>query len=194
VRAEIVFHGHDDSGCAVANAHAAVEAGARLVDTSVLGLGERNGITPLGALMARLYASDPALVAGYDLTCIPRLDRLVAGIAGVEVPFNTVVSGAHAFAHAAGAHTAAVLREPRTYEALDPAAFGVARTLHVGHHLTGRHALAHRAAALGLALDDRALGRATAAVKEAAGTRPLAADDLDDILLAIGREPSAVGS
>jgi homocitrate synthase len=144
--------------------------------------------------MARLYASDPPLVAGYDLTRIPHLDRLVAGIAGVEVPFNPVVSGAHAFAHAAGAHTAAVLREPRTYEALDPAAFGVARTLHVGHHLTGRHALAHRAAALGLALDDQALGRATAAVKEAAGTRPLAAADLDDILLAIGREPSAVGS
>ena len=190
VRAEIEFHGHDDSGCAVANAYAAVEAGARLVDTSVLGLGERNGITPLGALMARLYTSDPALVAGYDLRRVAELDRLVAGIAGVQVPFNAVISGTHAFAHAAGAHTAAVLREPRTYEALDPATFGVTRRLHVAHHLTGRHAVASRAAALGLALDDASLARATATIKDAAGARPLADEDLDEILQSY--QPSAV--
>lgn len=182
VRAEIEFHGHDDSGCAVANAFAAVEAGARLVDTSVLGLGERNGITPLGALMARLYASDPAYVAGYDLARVPELDRMVAGIAGVEVPFNAVVSGAHAFMHAAGAHTAAVLRDPRTYEALDPTVFGVSRALYVGHHLTGRHAMAGRAASLGLSLDGEALARATSAVKSAASVRPLDDAELDAIL------------
>src|SRR5581483_9781921 len=185
VRAEIEFHGHDDSGCAVANAHAAVEAGARLVDTSVLGLGERNGITPLGALVARLYSCEPRWVEGYALQLIPEIDHLVAGIAGVQVPFNAVVSGAHAFAHAAGAHTAAVLRDPRTYEALNPQAFGVTRSLHVAHHLTGRHAVAGRAAALGLALDDEALARATAAVKDAAGLRRLGEQDLDAILLGL---------
>lgn len=183
VRAEIEFHGHDDSGCAVANAHAAVEAGARLVDTSVLGLGERNGITPLSALVARLYSCEPHWVDGYELQLIPAIDHLVAGIAGVQVPFNAVVSGAHAFTHAAGAHTAAVLRDPRTYEALNPRDFGVTRSLHVAHHLTGRHAVAGRAAALGLALDDEALARATAAVKDAAGLRRLGDQDLDAILL-----------
>lgn len=142
--------------------------------------------------MARLYTSDPALVAGYDLPAIPALDRLVAGIAGVEIPFNAVVSGAHAFAHAAGAHTAAVLREPRTYEGLDPAAFGVARTLHVAHHLTGRHAVANRAATLGLTLDAEALVQATTAVKDAAATRPLELDDLDQILRLASRTSAAL--
>lgn len=191
VRAEIEFHGHDDSGCAVANAYAAIEAGARLVDTSVLGLGERNGITPLGALMARLYASDPVLTEGYDLCQIPVLDRMVARIAGVDVPFNTAISGTHAFAHAAGAHTAAVLREPRTYEALNPGAFGVARTLHLAHHLTGRHAVANRATALGLNLDADAIAHATAAVKDAAGTRQLGDEEIYEILLRF-QQPAAV--
>jgi len=181
VRAEIEFHGHDDSGCAVANA--AVEAGARLVDTSVLGLGERNGITGLGAFMARLYTTDPALVQGYDLAGIRALDQLVAGIVGVPVPFNAVVSGANAFTHAAGAHTAAVLRDPHTYEALDPAVFGVARTLHVGHHLTGRHAVAGRAAALDLLLEGAALEQATTALKDAAGARLLDAAEIDSIVM-----------
>lgn len=182
VRAEIEFHGHDDSGCAVANAHAAVEAGARFVDTSVLGIGERNGISALGAVMARLYTSDPSLIEGYALPLIPEIDSLVAGIIGVEVPFNAAISGRNAFAHAAGAHTAAVLRDPRTYEAIDPAAFGLSRTLHLGHHLTGRHALAGRAETLGLSLDAEALTRATWAIKEAAGQRPLADAELDHIL------------
>jgi len=190
---EIEFHGHDDSACAVANAMVAVEAGARLVDTSVLGLGERNGITGLGALLARLYATDPAYVAGYDLRMVPELDRMVAEIVGVPVPFNTVVSGAHAFAHAAGAHTAAVLRDPRSYEVLDPAVFGLTRTLHIGHHLTGRHAVASRATALGLDLDAAALERATAAIKQAAAARPLDDAELDTILfgLATNRQTAA---
>ncbi len=182
VRAAIEFHGHDDSACAVANAHAAVEAGARFVDTSVLGLGERNGITGLGALVARLYASDPALVAGYDLTRVREIDLLVAEMVGVQIPFNTVISGAHAFAHAAGAHTAAVLRDPRTYEALDPAVFGAARTIHLAHHLTGRHAVAGRAEALGLTLDGEALERATTALKDAAGSQPLREEEVDALL------------
>jgi len=183
---DIEFHGHDDSGCAVANAHAAVEAGARLVDTSVLGLGERNGITGLGAFLARLYACDPALARGYDLARVRELDNMVAAMAGVPVPFNAVVSGANAFSHAAGAHTAAVLRDPHTYEALDPAVFGATRTLHVGHHLTGRHAVAGRATALGLDLDGASLETATAAVKAAAGDGPLDDAALDSIVRAYG--------
>ncbi|HRF99004.1 MAG TPA: homocitrate synthase, partial [Aggregatilineales bacterium] len=55
---DIEFHGHNDSGCAIANACAALEAGATHIDTTVLGIGERNGITPLGGLIARLYTLD----------------------------------------------------------------------------------------------------------------------------------------
>ncbi len=58
VSCDIEFHGHNDSGCAIANAYCALEAGATHVDTSILGIGERNGIAPLGGLIARLYAVD----------------------------------------------------------------------------------------------------------------------------------------
>ena len=67
VKADIEFHGHNDTGCAIANAFAALEAGATHIDTSVLGIGERNGITSLGGLVARLYAINPELVAKYNL-------------------------------------------------------------------------------------------------------------------------------
>ena len=67
VKADIEFHGHNDTGCAIANAFAALEAGATHIDTSVLGIGERNGITSLGGLIARIYAINPALVAKYNL-------------------------------------------------------------------------------------------------------------------------------
>ena len=55
---DIEFHGHNDSGCAIANAFAALEAGATHIDTTVLGIGERNGITPLGGFVARMYTYD----------------------------------------------------------------------------------------------------------------------------------------
>ena len=60
---DIEFHGHNDSGCAIANACAALEAGATHVDTTILGIGERNGITPLGGFIARLYTIDRCYVA-----------------------------------------------------------------------------------------------------------------------------------
>ena len=68
VSCDIEFHGHNDSGCAIANAYEALDAGATHVDTSVLGIGERNGITPLGGLIARLYATNPLWVSRYNLT------------------------------------------------------------------------------------------------------------------------------
>jgi homocitrate synthase len=71
--ADIEFHGHNDSGCAIANAFSALEAGAAHVDTTVLGIGERNGITSLGGLIARMYTYGRAAVVGKY-----RLDRLRA--------------------------------------------------------------------------------------------------------------------
>ena len=62
VSCDIEFHGHDDAGCAVANSFSALEAGATHVDTTVLGIGERNGITPLGGFLARLYTIDRSFV------------------------------------------------------------------------------------------------------------------------------------
>jgi homocitrate synthase len=181
-RAAIEFHGHNDSGCAVANAHAALEAGATFIDTTVLGLGERNGITPLGGLIARLYATDPALTAAYDLPGLRHLDALVAETVGVPIPFNNYLTGANAFTHKAGVHAKAVLADPRSYEIIDPDVFGVARTIAVAHALTGRAAVAARARALGLIYDADTLRAVTDEVKRRADEAPITDADLDLIL------------
>jgi homocitrate synthase len=179
LRADIEFHGHNDSGCAVANAYAALEAGAGFIDTTVLGIGERNGITSLEGLIARLSATDPALVAGYDLHGLIPLAQMVSAITGVPIPFNHSIAGSHAFSHRAGVHLGAVLRNPRSYEALDPEAFGAQRRLDIAHALTGRHAVAHRAQELGVTLTPGQLARVTSAFKEHAAHCRLGMDDLD---------------
>jgi len=125
IKADIEFHGHNDSGCAIANAYAALEAGATHIDTSVLGIGERNGITPLGGFVARLYATDHALVKKYHLPLIRNLDKLVARLVNVDIPFNNYITGFASFAHKAGIHAKAVLNNPSTYEILKPEDFGL---------------------------------------------------------------------
>jgi homocitrate synthase len=182
VHCDIEFHGHNDGGCAIANADAAFTAGATHIDTTVLGIGERNGITSLSGLIARLYLTSPDLVSQYNLRSLPALDRLVADMVRVEVPFNSCITGATAFTHKAGLHTNAVLREPRTYEAIDPGAFGRERDVLMGHRLTGRHALAHRAETLGLRLSDHALRATTARVKALADEAPLTQGEVDSLL------------
>jgi homocitrate synthase len=184
VRCDIEFHGHNDGGCAIANAYAALEAGATHIDTTILGIGERNGITALSGLIARLYLSDPQLVQHYRLALLPALDELVADSLGIAIPFNACITGQTAFTHKAGLHTAAVLRNPQAYEALDPAAFGRDRAVLLGHRLTGRNAIAHRAQALGLHLSEAELRELTQRVKACADERPLSDGEVDALLLA----------
>jgi homocitrate synthase len=186
VRCDIEFHGHNDGGCAIANAYAALQAGATHIDTTVLGIGERNGITPLSGLIARLYLCDPQLVAHYRLPLLSSLDGLLAEIVGVEIPFNSCITGQTAFTHKAGLHTNAVLRDPRAYEALDPQTFGRTRELLLGHRLTGRNAIAHRARLLGLELSDAAIAAITQQIKARADARPLSDAEVDALLLAHG--------
>lgn len=178
----IEFHGHNDTGCAVANALAALESGADCIDVTVLGIGERTGITSLSGLIAALYPQRRALLERYDLRRLPVLDRFVAGILGIPIPFNSPITSESAFAHRAGVHTNAVLRAPISYEALDPEIFGLTRRIDTTSRLTGWHALAARAAELGLRLDD-ADGRALAGrVKELADQQPLTQDEVDEVI------------
>lgn len=182
VRADIEFHGHDDSGCAIANAYAALRAGATHIDTTILGIGERNGITPLGGLIARLYATDRSLVSRYQLPRLPQLDRLVSEMTGVPIPFNNYVTGETAFSHKAGMHAKAVLSDPSTYEALDPADFGLERRVEVGHRLTGWNAVAHRAVSLGLGLSEGQVRAVTTEIKRLADAGPLSQEHVDEVL------------
>ena len=188
VSCDIEFHGHNDSGCAVANAFCALQAGATHIDTTVLGIGERNGITPMGALVGRLYTYDKSLVEKYDLLLLAEIERLVAARLGIAIPFNTPITGELAFHHKAGVHTKAVLRNPTTYEAIDPDDFGMARIIDVAHRLVGRNAIRDRAAGLGIKLAEDGLRRATSQVKAMADEQPISMQDVDHILRGI-RQP-----
>ena len=167
------FHGHNDTGCAVANSVAAWRAGAECLDVTVLGIGERVGITSLSGLMARLYTLAPASVSRYQLAQLPELDAQVAQLSGIAIPFNQPLTGEHAFTHVAGVHTHAVLRAPDTYEAIDPAVVGRSRVISVGSRLTGRHAVADFAGRLlGREVESGEVQAATLALRAAAATSP----------------------
>ena len=150
----VEFHGHNDTGCATANTLAALEAGADCLDVTALGIGERNGIASLSGLVAQLYIHYPELLAAYDLTQVAPLDQFVAASLGLAIPFNTPITAPSAFTHKAGVHTKAVLHNPRAYEVLDPADFGLMRHVDIGSRVTGRYAVGHRVAALGLHLSN----------------------------------------
>jgi homocitrate synthase len=183
VGCDIEFHAHDDTGCAVANALAALEAGATHIDTTVLGIGERNGIVPLSSMMARLHTLQPELVDHYRLEMLPELDAMLAGILGITIPFNAAVTAPTAFHHKAGMHTKAVLADPGAYEILEPGRFGRERSILTGHRLTGRHAVGDRATTLGVDLDDERLRGLTAEVKRRGDDGPLDGDDLDALIV-----------
>ncbi len=183
VSCDIEFHGHDDTGCAIANSYCALAAGATHVDTSVLGIGERNGITPLGGLVARMYALNPEQIRGkYNLPMLREVENFVAEIVGVDVPFNNYITGYTAFTHKAGIHAKAILNNPDTYEILDPADFGLTRYLHIAHRLTGWNAVKQRAEQLQLDLTDPQVKEVTAHIKTEADQRKLSLDDVDVLL------------
>ena len=178
----IEFHAHNDTGCAVANALAALEAGATHIDTTVLGIGERNGITSLSGLIARVGTVSPEQVEPYRLDLLPQLDARVAGILGIGVPFNAPITGAFAFTHKAGIHSNAVLRDPRSYEVLQPERYGLERQILIGHRLVGRHAIRDRAGSLGLDLDEEQIAAITAEIKRRADAATLADEQVDELL------------
>jgi homocitrate synthase len=179
---DVEFHGHNDSGCAIANACSALEAGATHIDTTVLGIGERNGITPLGGLVARLYTLNRAYVAKYNLLLLPQIDRMIAETCKIGIPFNNYITGSSAFIHKAGIHAKAVLADPTTYEILRPQDFGLTREVAIGHRLTGWNAIRERSRTLGLRLDDDKIKAVTQDVKRRADVKPLELAEIDLLL------------
>jgi homocitrate synthase len=190
VKADIEFHGHNDTGCAIANAFCALEAGATHIDTSVLGIGERNGITPLGGLVARIYAVNPNLVKKYNLPLLIQIDQAIASLVDVDIPFNNYITGFTAFTHKAGIHAKAVLNNPSTYEILKPEDFGLNRYIHIAHRLTGWNAIRFRADQLGLVLSDEEIKSITEKVKLLADQHRLTLDEVDSLLYA-NHQPAA---
>ncbi|MCJ8279107.1 MAG: homocitrate synthase [Rivularia sp. ALOHA_DT_140] len=181
---DIEFHAHNDTGCAIANSYAAFEAGANYIDTTILGIGERNGITPLAGLIARLYSINPESIRRkYNLDSLLNLHQIVANKVGIEIPFNHCIVGEYAFTHKAGVHTKAILNNSKTYELISPQDFGINRSVLINHKLTGSHAITHRMNQLGLNLDSTQIQEITRKIKILAETQKLTLEKVDEFLL-----------
>jgi 2-isopropylmalate synthase len=148
-------HCHDDLGLAVANSLAAIEAGARQVECTINGIGERAGNAALEEIAAALYVRSDR----YGTTSRIKLNQLYATsqVLGNIITFqpspNKAIVGANAFAHESGIHQHGMLANPLCYEIMTPALVGVPKTnLVLGKH-SGRAALRHRLEELGFALD-----------------------------------------
>lgn len=194
VSCDIETHFHNDTGCAIANAYCALEAGATHIDTSVIDIGERNGITTLGGLMARMIVADREYVMGkYKLHKLKEIEDMVAEAVEINIPFNNPITGFCAFTHKAGIHAKAILNNPSTYEIIDPADFGMTRYVHFASRLTGWNAIKTRVSQLGLEMSDEQVKFVTAKIKALADVRPIAIDDADSIIrafhLALGEHP-----
>ena len=158
-RAVISVHCHNDLGLAVANSLAAVRAGARQVECTINGLGERAGNAALEEIVMSIRTRRDLFgcFTGIETTRLFPASRLVANLTGIHVQRNKAIVGENAFAHEAGIHQDGVLKERRTYEIMHPADVGVERSqLVLGKH-SGRHAFAERLKELGFQLDARAL-------------------------------------
>ncbi|KAK2062403.1 homocitrate synthase [Colletotrichum caudatum] len=183
VSCDIETHFHNDTGCAIANAYCALEAGATHIDTSVIGIGERNGITPLGGLMARMIVAAPEYTKSkYKLHKLKELEDLVAESVEINIPFNNYITGFCAFTHKAGIHAKAILNNPSTYEIINPADFGMSRYVHFASRLTGWNAIKSRVEQLGLTMTDAQIKVVTQKIKALADVRPIAIDDADSII------------
>ena len=159
-RAVISAHCHDDLGLAVANSLAAVAAGARQVECTVNGLGERAGNAALEEIvMALRTRSDQyGYTTGIDTRRLYPTSHLVATLTGMPVPRNKAVVGRNAFAHESGIHQDGMLKHRETYEIMRPEDVGFVGTdLVLGKH-SGRHAFRERVSQLGHTLDDEDFG------------------------------------
>ena len=151
----ISVHCHNDLGLAVANSLAAIDAGARQIECTVNGIGERAGNASLEeiAMAMRVRADRLPFETGIDTSQIYSTSQLLSQIIGFGVQPNKAIVGRNAFAHEAGIHQHGVISNPLCYEIMTPESVGVpANELVLGKH-SGRHALALRYQELGYSLD-----------------------------------------
>ena len=149
-------HCHNDLGLAVANTMAAIEAGARRVECTINGIGERAGNTSLEEIVMLLAVrrGTLGLECGVDTKEITKTSRLVAELTGNPVQPNKAVVGANAFAHASGIHQDGVLKDRLNYEIMKPEDVGLDDSRIVLTARSGRHAFHHRLGLLGIKLAD----------------------------------------
>jgi 2-isopropylmalate synthase len=155
-RAIISVHCHNDLGMATANTLAGVYNGARQVEVTVNGIGERAGNTSLEEVVMALRVRQDmwGVDTHIDTRYFYSVSRLVSQLTSIPVQPNKAIVGANAFAHSSGIHQDGVLKERTTYEIINPRDVGVPDSAIILSARSGRHGLRHRLAELGYTLDD----------------------------------------
>ncbi len=178
-RAVVSAHCHDDLGLSVANALAAVRAGARQIECTVNGLGERAGNTTLEETVMALKTRRDlfGVEVGIRTKEIAKASRLVSALTGVAVPPNKAIVGANAFAHSSGIHQDGILKFRRTYEIMNPADVGIEESALLLTSRSGRHALESRLKHLGFAVSKAGLDEIFVRFKELADKKRYVFDD-----------------
>jgi len=158
-KAVFSVHCHDDLGLAVANSLAGVRGGARQVECTINGLGERAGNAALEEVVMAIRTRGDALpyATGIDATLLTRASRLVSAVTSFPVQYNKAIVGQNAFAHESGIHQDGMLKNASTYEIMTPESVGVTKTsLVMGKH-SGRNAFRTKLKELGYSLGENAL-------------------------------------
>jgi 2-isopropylmalate synthase len=172
-------HCHDDLGLAVANTLGALTGGARQVECTVNGIGERAGNASLEEIVMAIQVRQDRLpfASGVETKQIFAASQLLTSLTGEAVQANKAIVGRNAFAHEAGIHQDGMLKDRRTYEIMRPEDVGVPdTTLVLGKH-SGRHAVQRRCEMLGLALERQELDRVYRAVVSLADREKVVSDD-----------------
>ena len=180
------IHCHNDLGLAVANSIAAIQNGARQVECTINGIGERAGNTSLEEVVMALRTRSDLLQ--FHTHIIPQhlftTSRLVAKITGMVVQPNKAVVGANAFAHQSGIHQDGILKEKLTYEIMTPESVGIPKTSLVLGKLSGRHAFRERLKELGYRLSETDFGLAFNRFKHLADKkRDIFDEDIESIVM-----------
>jgi len=158
-RAVVSTHCHNDLGMAVANSLAAVRFGARQVECTINGIGERAGNAALEEIVMALRTREDKLpfYTGINSQEIYRTSRLLSTLTGLSIPRNKPIVGKNAFAHESGVHQDGVIKQALTYEIMAPESVGVPKSsIVLGKH-SGKHGLSARCEAIGFTLNDEQL-------------------------------------
>jgi 2-isopropylmalate synthase len=172
-------HCHNDLGMAVANSLAGVRAGARQIECTINGLGERAGNAALEEVVMAINTRNDVLpfATGIDTTLIARASRLVAAVSAFPVQYNKAIVGKNAFAHESGIHQDGMLKNNQTYEIMTPESVGLKESsLVMGKH-SGRHAFRSKLEGLGYELGDNAFEDAFRRFKDLADKKKHVYDD-----------------
>ena len=184
-KAVISVHCHNDLGLAVANSLEAIRVGARQVECTINGIGERAGNASLEEIVMALKTRQDVfnLTTNIDTTQIYRTSRLVSELTGFSIQPNKAIIGANAFRHQAGIHQDGVLKKAITYEIIDPKSVGIPSSALVLSKVSGRHAFKERLSELGYTLSEEALNRAFQGFKEVADKKKEITDrDIESLI------------